>query len=81
MVETNSAATFADGMAVRQPDPVALDIITKGVARVVRLSEDEIAAAIRAYYEDTHNLAEGAGAAPLAGSCKSGRAWRGSASE
>ena len=67
VVETNSAATFADGMAVRQPDPVALDIIAKGVARVVRLSEDEIAAAIRAYYEDTHNLAEGAGAAPLAG--------------
>ena len=70
LTATNSAATFADGMAVRQPDPEALDIIRKGVARVLRLSDDDIAAAIRAYYEDTHNLAEGAGAAPLAGLLK-----------
>ncbi len=67
---TNSAATFADGMAVRAPDPVALAIISKGVSRVIRLSDDDVAAAIRAYYEDTHNLAEGAGAAPLAGLLK-----------
>ncbi len=66
VVETNQARTFADGLAVRQPDPAALSIITKGVARIVQVSDDEIAAAIRAYYEDTHNLAEGAGAAPLA---------------
>ncbi len=66
-VATNSARTFADGMAVRQPDPVALDLIMRGVSRVITLSDDDVAAAIRAYYEDTHNLAEGAGAAPLAG--------------
>jgi threonine dehydratase len=66
VIETNQARTFADGIAVRQPDPSALAIITKGVARIVQVTDDGIAAAIRAYYEDTHNLAEGAGAAPLA---------------
>jgi threonine dehydratase len=70
LTTTNAAATFADGMAVRTPDPVALDIIRAGVARVLRVSDDDVAAAIRAYYEDTHNLAEGAGAAPLAGLLK-----------
>ncbi len=66
VIETNQARTFADGVAVRQPDPGALEIITKGVARIVQVPDDTIAAAIRAYYHDTHNLAEGAGAAPLA---------------
>ncbi len=65
-VPTNEARTFADGMACREPHPEALDIIRRGAARVVRVSDDEIADAIRVYYEDTHNLAEGAGAAPLA---------------
>ena len=67
VVATNSARTFADGVAVRQPDAAALQLITKGAARVMRVTDDGIAAAIRAYYADTHNLAEGAGAAPLAG--------------
>jgi threonine dehydratase len=65
-VPTNSAATFADGMACRVPHPDALSVILEGAARIVRVQEDEIAAAIRALYEDTHNLAEGAGAAALA---------------
>ena len=64
--ETNSAATFADGMACRVPSPDALEIICRGAERLVRVSEDEIASAMRAYYSDTHNLAEGAGAASLA---------------
>ncbi len=67
VIPTNSAATFADGMAVRTPNPDALQIIKSGAARILRVSDDEIAAAIRIYYADTHNLAEGAGAAPLAG--------------
>jgi threonine dehydratase len=67
VVATNSASTFADGMAVRVPNPEALAIIQRGVKKIVRLSEEEIADAIRFYYADTHNLAEGAGAAPLAG--------------
>jgi threonine dehydratase len=65
-VQTNSAATFADGVATRDPPAEALAIVCKGASRVVRVSEDEIAEAVRLYYTTTHNLAEGAGAAPLA---------------
>jgi len=65
-VKANSALTFADGMACRDPQPEAFEIIARGAARVVAVSEDDIAEAIRIYYTTTHNLAEGAGAAPLA---------------
>jgi threonine dehydratase len=66
VVETPSANTLADGMATRVPEPAALDIIRRGASRIVTVSDTEVAAAIRAYWQDTHNLAEGAGAAPLA---------------
>jgi threonine dehydratase len=66
LVTLNRADTWADGVAVRQPDPVAFDIIRAGVDRIVTVTDDQIAAAIRAYWTDTRNLAEGAGAAPLA---------------
>ena len=66
VVPTNSADTMADGMAVRGPDAAALDIILKGADRIVEVSDAEIATAMRAYYEDTHQLTEGAGAASLA---------------
>jgi threonine dehydratase len=66
VVAINRAATNADGIAVRQPDPDAFAIIRAGVARIVTVSDDEIADAMRAYWTDTHNLVEGAGAAPLA---------------
>ena len=65
-VTLNRADTEADGIAVRQPDPEALAIIRAGVARIVTVTDTEIAAAVRAYWTDTHNLTEGAGAAPLA---------------
>jgi len=65
-VPTNSARTFADGLACREPNSEALAIIGKGAARIVRVSEEEIAEAVRLYHTATHNLAEGAGAAPLA---------------
>ena len=65
-VETEHAETFADGMAVRVPVPAALDAILRGAARVVEVDDHAVAEAIRALHEDTHNLAEGAGAAPLA---------------
>lgn len=65
-VATNSADTLADGVAVRVPDSAALAVILKGCERVVTVSEGEIKAAMRAYFADTHNVAEGAGAAPLA---------------
>jgi len=44
----------------------ALDIYSTGAERIITVSEEEIAQAIRDYYQCTHNLAEGAGAAPLA---------------
>jgi threonine dehydratase len=66
VVTVESANTRADGMATRIPDPAALAMILKGAARVVTVTDAEVAAAIRAYWTDTHNLAEGAGAAPLA---------------
>ena len=70
MVRTDTADTFADGMATRVPDQEALDVIAKGASRIVLVRDDEIAEAIRAYWSDTHNLAEGAGAAPLAAAMK-----------
>ena len=66
VIETNSADTKADGLATRVPDPEALDIILKGASRIVTVTDDEIAEAARIYWRDTHNLAEGAGAAALA---------------
>ncbi|MBV9562033.1 MAG: threonine dehydratase [Bradyrhizobium sp.] len=65
-VPTSSARTFADGVACREPPAEALEIIRRGAARIVRVTEEEIAEAIRVTYTTTHNLAEGAGAAPLA---------------
>jgi threonine dehydratase len=66
VVTTPTANTRADGMATRLPDAGALEVIRKGAARIVTVTDDEVAAAMRAYWQDTHNLAEGAGAAPLA---------------
>ena len=65
-VSTNSADTMAGGLAVRVPDPEALDIIRRGAARIVTVSEAEMRRAMRILFSDTHNVAEGAGAAPLA---------------
>ncbi|KJH79288.1 threonine dehydratase [Stutzerimonas stutzeri] len=66
IVCTETANTFADGMACRMPAPEALEIIRRGATRIVRVDDREIHQAIVAFHEDTHNLAEGAGAAALA---------------
>jgi threonine dehydratase len=66
ILETATAITFADGLAVRKPIPSAFAIYGTAAARIVSVSEEEIAEAMRVYYSDTHNLAEGAGAAALA---------------
>ncbi|SEE88168.1 threonine dehydratase [Rhizobiales bacterium GAS191] len=76
VVPVNSLSTFADGVAVRVPDAQALALIRKGAERVVEVSEDEIAEAIRVLHEDTHNMAEGAGAAALAALAKDARAQK-----
>lgn len=65
-VPTTSALTFADGLATREPNAEAIATICKGAARVITVSEDAIAEAVRIYFDDTHQVAEGAGAAPLA---------------
>ncbi len=65
-VATDSSDTLADGLAVRVPNESALARIRAGVERIVAVSEAEIRAAIRAYFSDTHNIAEGAAAAALA---------------
>lgn len=66
LVETDSARTFADGLAVRVPVAEALAIYAKGVSRIIAVSDDMVAAAMRLLFRATHNVAEGAGAAALA---------------
>jgi threonine dehydratase len=74
VVSTNSADTLADGLATRVPDQEALEVILKGAARIMLVRDDEVAAAVRSYWTDTHNLAEGAGAVALAAAAKE-RSW------
>jgi threonine dehydratase len=76
-VATSSAATFADGMATRQPVAEAVSFINKGAERIVEVSDAEIAEAIRLIYRATHNVAEGAGAAALAALMKERQAMAG----
>lgn len=66
VVTTTSALTFADGLATREPSPDAIEIICRGATRVLEVSEDEMAEAVRIYFDTTHQVVEGAGAAPLA---------------
>src|SRR5262249_3076960 len=77
-VPTNSALSFADGIAVRVPNGDAVAMIAKGADRIVEVSEDEIADAMRLYYRSTHNVAEGAGAAALAALMKEKAQMKGS---
>jgi len=65
-VSSDRVRTFADGLAVRVPDEQAVERICAGAARVVRVSDDEIAEAMRICFDDTSQVAEGAGAAGLA---------------
>ncbi len=66
VVATRSAHTFADGLATREPNEQAVAMICRGAARMLEVGEDAIAESMRHYFDDTHQLAEGAGAAPLA---------------
>ena len=77
VVTTESALTFADGIATRRPDEEALDLILAGASRVIEVSDESIAEAIRIFHEETHNLAEGAGAAALAGLVQERVLWGG----
>ena len=66
-VSTDTAATFIDGVACRVPDPTAVATINKGAARIVQVTEDGCAEAIRILLRTTHNLVEPSGAVAFAG--------------
>lgn len=66
VVEAPVSTLLADGMAVRRADPNALAILKVGLERCVMVDDSRIAQAMRDLYADTHNLAEGAGAASFA---------------
>lgn len=68
---------IADGMACRTPVPEALEVIRRGAERVVQVSDAEVEVAMRAFFADTHNVAEGAGAASLAALLQEREAMRG----
>ena len=69
-VSTDAVATFIDGVATRVPDPVAIELILAGAARIVMISDDECADAVRLIMRCTHHLVEPSGAAALAGLLK-----------
>ena len=73
LVEAPAQTRIADGLACRVPNEKAMEAIWGNVARIVEVSDDEIEEAMRIYYKDTHNLAEGAGAAALAGAMLEGQ--------
>jgi threonine dehydratase len=67
VVTRDSADTFADGLATRQPYDLTFPALQEGLSGFVTVTEAEIAEAVRILLATTHNLAEGAGAAGLAG--------------
>jgi threonine dehydratase len=76
-VPTNSAVTFADGVAVRVPSPEALAVMQAGMAGLIEIADDQVAEAIRILYSDTHTLAEGAGAIAFAALMREREKWKG----
>lgn len=76
-VSTPSSDTFADGLATRVPAELTLEIMLREVNDFATVSEAAMAQAIRDLLRFTHNLAEGAGAAPLAAIRQMGGRLRG----
>jgi threonine dehydratase len=66
VVESAVSTVLADGMSCRRADQAALDILIPHLDHIALVTDDEVAAAMRAIYVDTHNVAEGAGAASFA---------------
>jgi threonine dehydratase len=66
-VSTDSVSTFIDGVATRVPHPAAIELIVDGAARIVQISDDECAEAVRLMMRCTHHLVEPSGAVALAG--------------
>jgi len=70
IVETPSQTVLADGLACRKGNEEALQVMLQNVDHIVRVTDAEVAAAMRSLFIDTHNVVEGAGAAPLAAAVK-----------
>ncbi|MFO7646049.1 MAG: threonine dehydratase [Desulfosarcina sp.] len=66
LIACPATTELADGMACRTPEPAALEVIRRGVDRIVQVTDVEIASAMRLLFECTHNVCEGAGAAGVA---------------
>lgn len=66
VVQAPVTTVLADGMACRIADAAALDILAAHIDHIVKVSDEEIAQAMRDLYACTHNVAEGAGAAAFA---------------
>jgi threonine dehydratase len=66
VVEAPATTRLADGMACRKPDEQALAVLLDNIDHIVRVTDDEVADAMRHIFTDTHNVVEGAGAAGLA---------------
>ena len=77
VITTGSAHTFIDGVACRQPDPVAFAAMRKGVSHFVRVSDDETAAAMRLMFRTTHQLPCPSGACALAALTQEKQCWQG----
>jgi threonine dehydratase len=73
VVKSAALTRIADGMACSTPDPDALAHVLQGVGRIVRVSDDQVEGAMRAYFSDTHNVAEGAAGAGLAAVLRDGK--------
>jgi threonine dehydratase len=76
-VESPVTTRLADGMACRTPVPESVEVILREADDVVMVTDDEIADAMRILFSDTHNVAEGAGAAALAAALQQQARWRG----
>ena len=66
VIEAPATTVLADGMACRIPDQAALDVLLPHIDHIVKVTDLDIAQAMRDIYTDTHNVAEGAGAASFA---------------
>ncbi|RYF42633.1 MAG: threonine dehydratase [Comamonadaceae bacterium] len=77
VVEAPVTTHLADGMACRVADPQALEIVLRHADDIVTVTDAEVAQAMRVLFADTHNVAEGAGAAGLAAAMQQKERWRG----
>lgn len=76
-VESPVSTRLADGMACRVPVPESVEVILREADDVITVTDDEVGEAMRILFSDTHNVAEGAGAAALAGALQQQARWRG----